>query len=138
MKMKTSSTAKRILSGLLLTFLCLPFASKASLSGTYTIDPASSASSTNYKTITSAISDISSGTRSDGGTANGAGVSSSVIFKIADGTYSAQYTIGSITGASSTNTITFQSSSSDSSKVILTYASSSSPGNNWLLSLNGA
>jgi hypothetical protein len=64
------------------------------------------------------------GTRSDGGTANGAGVKGAVIFNIADAVYSEQVTIDSIPGTSDTSTVTFQSASGDSSKVILTYPSS--------------
>ncbi|MGZ5243118.1 MAG: Ig-like domain-containing protein, partial [Bacteroidia bacterium] len=89
------------------------------LSGSYTIDPGSSASSTNYKTFEAAVSDLNKGTRTDGGTANGAGVSGAVTFKIASGTYNERVRIASITGASSTNTITFVSNAGDSTKVIL-------------------
>jgi hypothetical protein len=106
--------------------MLLPQAALASLSGTYTIDASSSASSSNYKTFAAAVSDMISGTRSDGGTANGSGVSGAVIFNVVNGSYNEQIAITPITGASSTNTITFQSKSGDSSKVILYYASSSS------------
>jgi hypothetical protein len=109
----------------------------ASLNGTYTINSAGSATSSNYKTLTSAISDITSGTRSDGGTANGSGVSGAVIFKLYDGTYSGQFSLGTISGTSSTKTVTFQSNSGDSSKVVVTYPSSSSSTSNYVLQYNG-
>jgi len=56
-----------------------------------------------------------------------------IIFKVADGTYTEQISIGQINGVSSTNTISFQSDKGDSSKVILTYASGS-----YTLQFNGA
>jgi PKD repeat protein len=121
---------------LLSIFSISTITARASLSGTYTIDASAAASSTNYKTFASAVSDLVSGTRADGGTANGAGVSGAVTFNVANGTYNEQITIASITGASSTNTVTFQSSSGDSSKVILTFASTST--NNYVVQLNGA
>jgi hypothetical protein len=107
----------------LLLALCVSTSKvQAALSGTYTIDGSGTASSTNYKTFASAVSDMVSGTRADGGTANGSGVSGAVTF--------------TITGVSSTNTVTFQSSSGDSSKVILQFASTST--SNFVLLLNGA
>ena len=56
------------------------------------------------------------------------GISGPVIFNVKDGTYTEQLTIGSISGASTTNTITFQSLSNDSTKAILSYATNSSKG----------
>lgn len=109
---------------ILCLFFCFPFFAKAQLSGTYTIDTSKAASSTNYKSFSAAVSDMVSGTRSDGGTANGAGVKGGVVFNVADAVYSEQVTVDSIPGTSATNTVTFQSASGDSSKVILTYPSS--------------
>lgn len=123
---------------LLFVFCLFAISAQASLSGNYTIDASSSASSTNYKTFASAVSDLVSGTRADGGTANGAGVSGAVVFKVANGSYNEQISIGSITGVSSSNTVTFQSASGDSSKVILTFASSTSSTNNYTVQLNAA
>ena len=114
------------------------FQVNATLSGSYTIDPGSAASGSNYKDIGSAISDMVSGTRSDGGTANGSGVSAAVTFSIANGTYTGPFSLSSISGVSSSNTIIFQSASGDSSKVILTTASGSSSTNNYTLQMNGA
>lgn len=122
----------------LTSILFLPCKVSAQLSGTYTVDPSSSASSTNYKNIGSAVSDLMSGTRSDGGTANGKGVSGAVVIKIVDGTYNEQISIGAIQGISSSYTVTFQSKSGDSSKVILTDTTSASSTNNYTLQLTGA
>src|ERR1039458_7445158 len=99
----------------------------AQLSGTYTIDSTKLASKTNYKSIISVISDLDSGKRHDGGTANGAGLSGPVVFMFADGVYHypasttnpTEIIIGAISGSSSTNTITFTSASGDSSKVLI-------------------
>ena len=114
----------------------------ATLSGSYTINGSASASSTNYQTFASAVSDLISGTRADGGTANGSGVSGPVVFSVASGTYTAQITITAITGASSTNTITFLGATSsgkyDSSLVVLSQASSATSTNNFTLYLKGA
>ena len=114
------------------------FSSYGSLTGTYTIDASKSASISNYKTFSSAVSDLLSGTRADGGTANGSGVSGAVVFNVANGTYTEQIFISAVTGASSSNTITFQSASGDSSKVKLQYASSGSSSNNYVVLLSGA
>jgi hypothetical protein len=94
----------------------------AQLTGTYTIG-----SSGNYTSFTAAVSDLTTN-----------GVSGAVVFNVAPGTYNEQISIGAITGASSSNTITFQSSTGDSTDVILEYASSSASTNNYTLALSGA
>ncbi len=119
-------------------FMIMSQCSFAQLNGTYSIDPGVAASSKNYKNIKSAISDMVSGKRSDGGTANGSGVSGAVVFKIADNTYTGPFMIDRINGTSSSNTVTFQSKSGDSSKVILTYPADSSGYNNYTVQLYGA
>jgi len=91
------------------------------LSGTYTIG-----SSGTYASFSAAASALASN-----------GVSGKVIFNVAAGTYSEQVSIGNITGASATNTITFKGQS-DSSKVVLTSASSSSSTTNYTLELNNS
>ena len=124
---------------LAISFIILfSLSAKASLSGTYTIDGTKAASGSNYKTFSSAVSDMLSGTRADGGTANGSGVSAAVVFNVANGTYTEQISITAITGASASNTVTFQSTSGDSSKVNLEYASSGSATNNYVVQLSGA
>jgi len=65
------------------------------------------------------------------------GVNGPVIFNVRDSIYHEQISIGSITGASATNTITFQSETGDSSQVILTQVSSTTVANNFTLQLNG-
>jgi PKD repeat protein len=129
---------RRLSIAVLSAILFLPFKLSAQLSGSYTVDPSSSASSSNYKNIGSVVSDLMSGTRSDGGTANGKGVSGAVVVKIANGTYNEQISIGAIQGISSSYTVTFQSKSGDSSKVILTDTTSASSTNNYTLQLTGA
>lgn len=107
----------------LVLFLSNCFTARASLSGTYTINKSAAASSTNYKNIASAVSDLVNGTRSDGGAANGKGVSGAVVFSMADGTYNEQINIiTAISGVSATNTITFKSASGDNTKVIISYS----------------
>ena len=106
---------------LLLAFaFCGYHSAYASLSGTYTIDPAKSASSTNYTSFNDADSDLIYGSRASGGTVNGPGVSSAVTFNVADGIYSESVDIPYISGVSSSNTITFNGHKGDSSKVVVT------------------
>ena len=90
-------------------------AAMAQLSGTYTVDPSSSASATNYLTISDICTDLSYGYRSDGGPSNGAGTSSAVTINIADGTYNENPYIQGV----ASNPVTFQSASNDSTKVII-------------------
>ena len=129
----------KITTSITLAILCLvwPSFSYASLKGTYTIDPAKSASSTNYKNIGSAVSDLMNGSRNDGGSANGKGISGNVTFNIASGIYNEQILIGKIAGTSSSNGIVFQSAAGDSSKVIWSYPASNSAGlTNYVLRLD--
>ncbi len=109
---------------ILIASICLFSAHSAmagGMSGTYTIG-----SSGTYTSFSAAASALSTN-----------GVSGAVIFKVSAGTYTEQVSIGSITGASATNTITFKGQS-DSSQVILTSASSSSSSTNYTLELNGS
>lgn len=127
---------KRII---LLTFVFLSSTQGFSqLSGTYTIDGSKSASSTNYKTFTAAVSDLVKGTRNDGGTPNGKGVTASVVFEVASGTYTERLSIRPISGTDTSKTVTFRSASLDSTKVILTEPSSTSSGSNYIIQLDSA
>ncbi|MFC2116067.1 T9SS type A sorting domain-containing protein [Bacteroidota bacterium] len=78
-----------------------------------------------YNTFTDAITALNSN-----------GVNGAVIFNVRSGTYSEQLTLTEITGASSSNTITFQSESGDSTDVIIDYAPSSAP-SNYTMNMNG-
>lgn len=114
----------------LLIFLIAISAGKhvdAALSGIYTINGSIAASSSNYQTFESAVSDLKSGVRTDGGPANGPAISSAVTFDVANGTYTLTSTlvITSITGSSSSNTITFKSASGIATAVIIQYTSPS-------------
>ena len=64
------------------------------------------------------------------------GICGPVVFLVKNGTYTEQISIGQISGASATNTITFTSQNADSSLVTLQYAPGSS--NNYVIQLNGA
>ncbi len=98
------------------------FNADAQLSGTYTIDTTGSG---NFLSFTEAVDSLIS-----------QGVSGPVVIQANDGTYNEQIVIPQITGASATNTITFQSTSMDSSLVILTF--NATFGNNYIVYLNGA
>lgn len=112
-----------------------PFtASVAQLNGAYTINAGAPATATNYQNFASAVSDMASGTRTDAGPAQGPAVSGPVTFTVAAGTYSEQVTIPAITGASATNTITFDGVDPATRKV--TRASSSNGDYTW--QMNGA
>ncbi len=81
------------------------------LMGAYTINPLGSGS-TNYVSFASAISDMQC-----------AGIKGSVVFNVVPGTYTTQFTVPSINGASATNTITFRSATGIASNVVLNYSS---------------
>jgi|GEM_PF-6410744 len=104
------------------------------LSGAYTIDAAGTASATNYQNFASAVSDMANGTRTDGGPVNGAGVSAAVTFTVAAGTYNEQVTIPAITGASATNTITFDGVN----RATRTITRNSTSSGDYTVRLNGA
>lgn len=109
------------------------------LNGNYTINPTAAASASNYRNWSSAISDLISGTRNDGGSAQGPGVSGSVVFTVYDSIYNnTQIQISAITGASASRTITFQSAGGDSSKCMLKYPSGNSSSDDYVVMLNGA
>ncbi|MCB9065093.1 MAG: T9SS type A sorting domain-containing protein [Chitinophagales bacterium] len=111
---------------LLFAFMCLVGvpAVHAQLSGTYTIG----GTSPNYTTLSAAISDL-----------NSQGVNGPVVFNIRDGNYTgttAQGVIGNVTGASATNTITFQSQNGNPANCTLSPSGTSST--NYVFYLNGA
>lgn len=117
----------------------IPLMGQAQLSGNYTINPTVSASNKNYQNWASAIGDLLSGSRTDGGNAQGSGVNGAVVFTVYDTVYNnTAIEITPITGASATNTITFKSAKGDSSKCILKNPSSSASTNDFVLSLYGA
>ena len=119
--------------------LLIHFSSNAQLSGNYTINPLASASSTNYQNWASVASDLISGTRTDGGTAQGSGVSGSVIFTVYDTIYSnTQFKLTAISGASASNSITFKSAGGDSTACVLQFASGTATTNDYVLMLDGA
>ena len=93
------------------------------LSGTYTLGGATP----DYADFTTAVADL-----------NNVGVCGAVTFNVRAGTYTEKLVINQIAGASSTNTITFQSETADSSTVILDIPSvDSTTANNYLIRLNG-
>lgn len=117
-----SKIGKIVFLSCLISILSFSELKAATMSGTYSIDPSGSG---NYKTFGAALSDLK---------ANGVG--GACVFKVADGTYQEQLDITSISGASSSNTITFVSASKDSTKVKLSYPSNS--GQNYVVYLDGA
>jgi len=118
-KPKASTLIIKVVAILLWTFTF--YNAQAQLKGNYTIDPSKSASASNYKDFHSAVTDLDSGKRYDGGAANGRGVSGAVVFKVADGTYHENVHIFTIPGTSLKNNVLFESASEDSSKVIITF-----------------
>ena len=97
------------------SFLLLGFGTTyAQLSGTYTIDPSGSGTS-NYTTITSAISALTT-----------SGVNGATVFNIKQGTYTEQLTFSAITGTSNANGVTFQSDPTNTSSPVITFAPTSS------------
>lgn len=110
------------------SFLLLGFGTTyAQLSGTYTIDPSGSGTS-NYTTITSAISALTT-----------SGVNGATVFNIKQGTYTEQLTFSAITGTSNANGVTFQSDPTNTSSPVITFApTSSSTTSNYTVQFNGA
>ncbi|MCB9065091.1 MAG: T9SS type A sorting domain-containing protein [Chitinophagales bacterium] len=121
--MKQINILKKYSASLILLLLLCTTA-EAQLSGTYTIG----GTSPDYSTLSAAISDL-----------NSQGVNGAVIFNIRDGNYvgsSWRGTIGNITGASASNTITFKSQSGNRGDCILSPSGSSST--NYVFYLNSA
>lgn len=116
---KNKFSGKAIIPGLLMAVFTLP--SYAQLSGTYTVGGATP----DYPNIVAAVNDL-----------NNQGVSGAVTFNIRTGTYTGQVIINKVTGASSTNTITFQSETHDPADVTVNFGPGSS--NNYIIRLNNA
>ncbi len=104
-------------------FIFVQVAVFAQLSGVKTIG----ASGADYSTLSAAMAAL-----------NTQGVNGAVVFNIANGTYNEQITLNAISGASATNTITFQSTSGDSSLVVIQTASAATATNNFVMKLNGS
>ena len=95
-----------IISFILILLLCN--STFAQLNGNYTINPIAAASGTNYQNWASAVGDLVSGNRTDGGTPQGAGVSGPVTITVYDTIYNSSVEIAAISGTSYTNKITFK------------------------------
>jgi len=81
----------------------------AQLSGTYTINGGSATGGTNYQTFPAAMSALGS-----------QGVNGPVTFNVIEGTYTGQVNMpSSISGTSTTNTVTFQGDASNSNNPVL-------------------
>ncbi|MDZ4758840.1 MAG: GEVED domain-containing protein, partial [Bacteroidota bacterium] len=105
--------------------ICRTFTYCTGLSGTYTINPSGSGSS-NFLRFGQADSALIN-----------CGISGPVVFDVSAGTYTEQVTIPAITGASATNTITFNGGSGNASTRILTFPSTVSTAN-YTVNLSGA
>lgn len=81
----------------------------------------------NYSNFTTAFSALATN-----------GVNGAVTFIVEDSNYNEKLSISPISGASSTNTVTFKGKSGDSSLCKLYYASSTLSTNNYVIYLNGA
>lgn len=92
----------------------------AAMSGTYTIGTTG-----DFTTFTQAVAALQCG-----------GVSGPVTFNVATGTYPEQVSIGIVTGVSASNSVTFQSATSNAADVNLTYSAPSTA--NFTLRLNGS
>lgn len=145
LRFKKESTGGRQgvrLDNILLTgdVLLAPSNCSGQMSGTYTIDPSSAASCTNYQDFASAFSDMLSGSRSDDiAYRHDGGIDGAVIFEIATGTYTGQLSIIEIPGASTVNTVTFRSATGTNTDVVLDFASSTASGDpNYVFQFNGA
>jgi len=95
---------------------------KAAISGTYTIG----GSTPDYATIAAAVADL-----------NTNGVCGPVVFNIRSGSYPTNVELGTISGTSAVNTVTFQSETGNKGDVTLTNAATSTT-NNFVVKFNGA
>ncbi|MFN5885197.1 MAG: hypothetical protein ACK445_07635, partial [Bacteroidota bacterium] len=124
--MKNLNPALKVVALLLFyAAVTLPVKTYAALAGVYTIDSSQAATLTNYRDFVSAISDMRLGTRSDGGTPNGAGVTGPVVFNVAAGTWVGQLDITGITGVSATNQITFDGGTGNAATRIIQFNATS-------------
>ena len=82
--------------------------SYAALNGNYTINPLALASSTNYQSFLAAVSDLTLGTRTDGGPVQGPNVTGPVTVNISSGIYIGKLPLTTIGGTSATNRILFR------------------------------
>lgn len=78
------------------------------MAGAYTINASLPASGTNFQSFSAAVNQLMCG-----------GMSGAVSFTVADGTYNESVSLGTITGNSSTNTITFSSQSANAANCVL-------------------
>ena len=109
---------------MLILFAFGSFTANAQLSGTYTVGGASP----DYSTLSVAVSAL-----------NSQGVNGPVVFNIRDGNHSGsnwRVSIGNVTGASSTNTVTIKSQSGNKANCVLSNSGSSSA--NYMIRLNSA
>ena len=100
--------------------LVIPTQLSAQLSGIKTIGPGG-----DYTTFAAAASDL-----------NSVGVGGAVTFEVIPGTYTEQFELGSISGASASNTIVFQSQSGNAADVTVQFSQPS--GANYIVRLNDA
>ncbi|WP_161596723.1 Ig-like domain-containing protein [Chitinophaga vietnamensis] len=94
------------------------------LAGTYTINPALPASTTNFQSFASAVAKLE------------CGIAGAVTFLAANGTYNEQVTMHHIPGASDTSRVTFRSAADTASAVTLAWKGSSAA--NYVLLLDSA
>ncbi len=125
---------KKLLLAVGLAAICNP--AFALMSGAYTINALAPASATNYQNVNSAISDLSAGTRADGGPVNGPGVIGAVTLRIVAGSgpYTEQVSIPSIIGASAVNTIRI---TGNTTRETITFGATTSA-DRQVIKLNGA
>lgn len=92
-----------------LSLVLIASAASAQLSGTYTINGSTTTSGINYQTFSDAFSALTT-----------QGVSGPVTFNCVEGTYTEQVYLSSasITGTSTTNTVTFQADASNTKEVL--------------------
>ncbi len=96
------------------------------MSGTYTINSGMPTGGTNFNSFSEAASELSV-----------CGIGGPVTINVVQGTYSEQFAISSIPGASSTNTVVIQPAAANTMPVEVTYAASGSS-DNYVMQLNGA
>jgi hypothetical protein len=105
LNLNPGTMAKALVLCLALPFTSLSVKSQTPLNGNYAIGTGK-----NFSTINDAVKALTTN-----------GINGPVVFDISDGNYTEQIRIPSITGASATNTVTFQSASAVNSAVTISY-----------------
>lgn len=116
--MKNLSAIIKIITYVCVLIFTLTTKVSAQLNGVYTIDKTLAASTSNYQNFTSAIGDLNTGTRTDGGPVNGPGISANVTFNVPAGEEFHDYKLVLKATGTAADTIAFVKNGSGKNPII--------------------